>query len=152
MAIVNIIEAFYVEIYLHKKKWLISFSYNPNKALVTIHMAVLRKKIDIYTTKYNNLLFWGDFNAGLEDASIKSFCSAYSLISVINTPTYYKNPEKPSCIELIPTNCPRSFQNPCVIETDLSDFYKMVTTVMKTTFRKMEPKAIKYCDYNFFLQ
>ena len=34
-------------------------------------MAVLSKSIDIYTTKYDNLLFLGDFNAGLENASIK---------------------------------------------------------------------------------
>ena len=86
-------------------------------------MAVLSKNIDIYTTKYDNLLFLGDFNAGLEDASIKNFCLAYSLTSMINKPTCYKNPEKSSCIDLILTNCPRSFQNSCVIETGLSDFY-----------------------------
>ena len=36
-------------------------------------MAVLSRNIDIYTTKYDNLLFLGDFNTGLEDASIKNF-------------------------------------------------------------------------------
>ena len=34
-------------------------------------MTILSKNIDIYTTKYSNLLFSGDFNAGLENASIK---------------------------------------------------------------------------------
>ena len=42
--------------------------------------------------------------------------------SMINKPTCYKNPEKPSCVDLILTNCTRSFQNSCVIETELSDF------------------------------
>ena len=69
---------------------------------------------------------------------------------MINKPTCYKNPEKPFCIDLVLTNCPRSFQNSCVTETGLSDFHKMVTSVMKTTFRKTEPKAIKYRDYKFF--
>ena len=55
---------------------------------------------------------------------------------MINKPTCYKNPEKPSCIDLILRNCPRSFQNCCVMLTGLSDFHKMVTTVMKTTFQK----------------
>ena len=73
LAIENITEAFFVEINLHKKKCLISCSYNPNKALIANHMAVLSKNIDIYTTKYDKLLFWGDFNAGLEEASIKNF-------------------------------------------------------------------------------
>ena len=89
-----------------------------------------------------NLLFLSDFNAGLEDASTKYFYLAYSLTSMIIKSVCYNNPEKLSCIDLILTNCPRSFQNSCVIETGLSDFHKIVTTVMKTTFRKMEAKVI----------
>ena len=65
---------------------------------------------------------------------------------MINKPTCHKNPEKPSCIDLILTNCPRSFQNSCIVEKGLSDFHKMVTTLMKAIFRKMEPKVIKYRD------
>ena len=59
---------------------------------------------------------------------------------MINKPTCYKNPDRFSCIDLILTNYPLSFQNSCVIETGLSDFHKMVRTVMKTTYRKLEPK------------
>ena len=40
----------------------------------------------------------------------------------------YKNPENPSCINLILTNNPNSFQNSGVTEADLSDFYKMTVT------------------------
>ena len=71
LTIENITETFLVEVNLHKKKWLISCSYNPSKALIVNYMTILSKNIDIYTTKYSNLLFLGDFNAGLEDASIK---------------------------------------------------------------------------------
>ena len=53
-----------------------------------------------------------------------------------NRPRCFKNPEKPSWIDLILTNCPRSFQNSCTIETGLSDFHKLVVTVMKTTYKK----------------
>ena len=67
-------------------------------------MAALSKNIDIYTTKYDKLLLLGDFNAGSEDAWIKKFCLIHSLTSMINKPTCYKNPEKPSCIGLILTN------------------------------------------------
>ena len=45
-------------------------------------------------------------------------------------------------MDLILTNCPHSFQNSCVIETGLSDFHKMVVTVMKTTYRKLEPRIV----------
>ena len=64
LSIENVIEAFFVEINLYKKKWIISCSYNPNKALIANHMAVLSKDIDIYVINYDNLLFWGDFKAG----------------------------------------------------------------------------------------
>ena len=37
----------------------------------------------------------------------------------------FKNPNNPSCIDLIVTNRPKSFQNSMVIETGLSGFHKM---------------------------
>ena len=86
----------------------------------------------------------------MEDSSTKIFCSNLNLTSMINKPTYYKNPDKPTCIDLILRNCPGSFQNSCVIETGLSDFHKMIVTVMKTSYRKIEPRVINYWDYKSF--
>ena len=106
--------------------------------------------MDLLTSKYERFLFLGDFNAGLEESSMKLFCSNYNLTSMINKPTCYKNPDKPSCIDLILTNCPRDFQNSCAIETELSDFHKMVVTVVKKSFYKIEPKVINYRDYRNF--
>ena len=37
-----------------------------------------------------------------------------------------------------------------VIETGLSDFHKMIVTVVKTSYWKTEPKAINYRDYKSF--
>ena len=48
---------------------------------------------------------------------------------------------KSHCIDLIVTNSLGSFQN-CVIETGVSDFYKMIVTVMKTSYRKIESRVI----------
>ena len=86
----------------------------------------------------------------MEDSSIKTSCSNFILTSMINKPTCYKNPGKPTCIDLILTDCPGSFQNSCVIKTGLSDFYKMIVTVMKTSYRKIEPTVINYRDYKSF--
>ena len=41
-------------------------------------------------------------------------------------------------------------QNSCEIETGLSDFHKMVITVMKTTFQNLKSKLIFYRDYSMF--
>ena len=78
------------------------------------------------------------------------FCSSYNLTSMVNKATCYKNPDKPTCIDLILTNCPGSFQNFYVVETGLSDFHKMVATVLKTSYRKSQPKTIYYCNYKTF--
>ena len=145
------IEGFFVKINLrNKKKWLLSSSYNPTKMQISDHPAELSKNTDLYLTKYDQLLFLGDFNAGVEDSSVKIFCSNYNLRSMINRPTCYKNPEKPSCIDLILTNCTRSFQNSCAIETELSDFHKVVVTVMKRTYKKSHPKIINYRSHRYF--
>ena len=69
---------------------------------------------------------------------------------MINKPTCYKNPDKPTCIDLILTNCPGYFHNSCVIETGLSDFHKMIVRLMKASYRKIEPTVINYQDYRSF--
>ena len=48
------------------------------------------------------------------------------------------------------TNSPYSFQFSRVIETDLSDFHKMIVLVMKTTFQKLKPRIVQYRDYTQF--
>ena len=46
----------------------------------------------------------GDFNFEASDSAISVFCDTYDLKSLIIEPTCYKNPNKPSCIDLILTN------------------------------------------------
>ena len=111
-------EGFLVEVNLcKKKKRLLSCPYNPRKTQISNHLAELSKSTDLYLSKYDQLLFLGDFNAGVEDSSVKNFCSSYNLTSMINRPTCFKNPENPSCIDSILTKCLRSFQNSCAIDT-----------------------------------
>ena len=61
-----------------------------------------------------------------------------------------KNLENPTCIDLILTNHPLSFQNSCVLETGLSDFHKMTITIMKASFQRLQPRIINYRDYRRF--
>ena len=60
------------------------------------------------------------------------------------------NPEKPSCIDLLLANRPKSFQNSSVVETGLSHFHKMKVTVMKTTFEKLKPRICYFRNWNQF--
>ena len=80
------IEGFFVEINSRKKKkWLLRCSYNPAKMQMSNHAAELNKSTDLYLTIYDQILFSGNFNAGVEDSSIKNVCSSYNLTSMINS-------------------------------------------------------------------
>ena len=92
----------------------------------------------------------GDFNTEVTQTSMKVFCDSYEFKNLIKDATCYKNPENPSCIDLILTNNPNSFQNSEVTETGLSDFHKMTVTIMKSTFQKLQPNSTHYRDYRKF--
>ena len=92
----------------------------------------------------------GDLNASIEDSFTKNFCESYGLRSLVKEPTCFKNPENPSCIDLILTNKRRSFIKAGVIEAGLSDYHKLVTTVMKKHFPKSKPSIITYRSYKKF--
>ena len=64
-----------------------------------------------------------------------------------NKANSFQNIESPTCIDLILTNKANSFQNTLALETGLSDFHKMVATVLKTKCMKKPPKIILYRNY-----
>ena len=92
----------------------------------------------------------GDFNVDIGDKFMGDFCVSYNLSSLIKESTCYKNPENPSCIDLILTSSSRSFQCSSAIESGLSDFHKKIVTVFKTTFQRIPAKIRNYRDYRDF--
>jgi hypothetical protein len=62
--------------------------------------------------------------------------------------TCFKNPVNPSCIDLFLTNSATSFENTTTVSTGLSDFHKMITAVLKTTFPKAKPRMLLYRDFS----
>ena len=85
-----------------------------------------------------------------EEAKMSEFLKMYSLKNLVSQKTCFKNPENPSCIDLILTNCSRSFQNTGVFETGLSDFHKLTFTVLKQYYPKQKPKVVFYRKYKNF--
>ena len=74
-------------------------------------MVQLSKKFDFYSSKYENFIVLGDFNAEMTNTHMEEFCSVYNFKSLIKDPTCFKNPEKPTTIDHILTNHPKSFQH-----------------------------------------
>ena len=124
-------ERIFVEINLSKKKWLLCCSYNPHKSNITNHLENICKTLDKLSANYDNLILLGDFNVEHEEESIAEFLNLYNLKNLVKQNTCFKNPDKPTCIDLILTNCPRSFQNTDTFEIGLSDFHKLIFTVLK---------------------
>ena len=92
----------------------------------------------------------GDFNAEISEPNLASFCTIYNFKSLINKPACYKNPDNPSCINLILTNCPNYFQNLSTFETGLSDFHKLILTLFKSQILQQRHNIILYRDYKRF--
>ena len=78
----------------------------------------------------------------MQDDNLKDFCSLYNFKNLIKEPMCYKNTLNPSCIDLIITNKPNSFQDTNVIEVGLSNFHKLTVSVVEMFFKKHLPKII----------
>ena len=116
-------------------------SYNPKKSLIPNHLQEIGNNLDLLSSKFDNYLLMGDFNAEPNEPAISNFYQIYNTKN-IKEKTCFKNPENPTCIDLILTNSPSSFQDSTVVETGLSDFHKMCVAVMKMYHCKQRPSVI----------
>ena len=111
-------------------------SYNLKYSQISHYLKEIIKDIDDLTSKYDNSILMGVFNAQPADTVVSDFCEIYDLKNIIREKTCFKYPNNPGCIDLIITNRPKGFQNSMVIETGLSGFHKMSVTVMKMYYSK----------------
>ena len=89
---------FFIEISLGKKKWLIPCSYNRHLQFIDKHLTHTGK---IYQENMIAISYLGGFNAELSNSFVDSFCGSYSLKSLIKKPTFFKNQDNPTCIDLV---------------------------------------------------
>ena len=110
----------------------------------------MNKGLHVYLKHYNNLLFLGDLNSELKDSCLNDFSKVNNLKSLNKEPTCFKNPNNPSCINLFLKNCSRYFQNTSTIDTGISDFHKLVVTVLKMFFKKQKLEISHQRNYKTF--
>ena len=148
-------EAIFVEINLRKTKFLIVGTYHSTHpeygTTNTAYFEQMGFALDAYSS-YDNFLLAGDFNIQEGECSIQNFLDEFHAKKLVKEVTCFKNIENPSCIDLFLTNSWQSFQNTTTVSTGLSDFHKMIITVLKTTFPKAKPKVITYRDYSKFVK
>ena len=134
-------ECLFIEINIRKKKWLFCCSYNPNKNNISKHLHCLSKGLDTYISQYDNMMLLGNLNVESSDPVLNNFCVVYNLFSHVKEQTCFKSPYNRSCIGLFLKIRPRSFQNILTVQTGISDFHKMVITVMKVFYKNRKQKS-----------
>ena len=110
-------------------------------------MKYMSQALDNLNATYEKIILIGDSNVELSEENMSYFLNVYNHKNPVKQKTCFKNPENPPCIDLILTNCQRSFQSTCIFETRLSDFHKMTVTCH---FSKQKPKIIFHQNYKKF--
>ena len=75
---------------------------------------------------------------------LSEFLNAYNAKNIVKNKTCFKSIENPSCVDLIITDKPGSFQHTNVFETGISDHHKLVATVMRGKFTKASPRYVNF--------
>ena len=70
--------------------------------------------------------------------------------NLVQQKTCFKSTNNLSCIDFFVTNSHRSFQNIITFASGLSNFHKMILTILKSTFLKVKPKQIVYRKFKNF--
>ena len=87
--------------------------------MISEHLNEIGKNLDLSLSKYDNLMLIRPLNAELTEAAISDFCEIYNLKHLIKDKTCFKNPTKPTCIDLIVTNRPKCFQDTVVFKNQI---------------------------------
>ena len=101
-----------------------SLHVQSNKNLILNLLKEICKNLDIIPENMTTLLFW------------------VILIRANRISTCFKNLLKASCIDLLMTSRPKSFQDSMAVEIGLSDFHKMTLTVMKVFYKKNKKQTL----------
>ena len=126
---------------------------------ITTFLEELKKSIDKAINKYEDIILMGDINVDMSDRNnthtnfdhVQELSDVFNFANLIKQATCFTpTATHPSLIDIILTNRTRSFQSSVAIETGLSDHHKMVFTVLKCHFVRLQPTTIQYRDYKYF--
>ena len=107
-------------------------SYNLDKNNVSTHLQVIINTLDSLSHSHDKFILIGDFSAEqkrlLCQVSISNFLV---LKNLVKQKTFLRNPKYPSCMDLVLIDSKsHRFQNITTFEVGLSDFHKLVATVL----------------------
>ena len=151
----NCSECICSELTISKKKWICFSIYRPpSTGNIKIFFEEMNEAISKALSKYENLIVMGDFNIDIKSSNsdkdkLESFCDLFNLTNLVHSEACFMKNSK-SIIDLILTNKPLHFQKTHVVETELSDYHKMISTFFKACSSKLKTKVIYYRSYKKF--
>ncbi len=129
-------EGIFLEINLKNCKWLLFGGYNPHKDFIKDFLSEVSAQLDNFMQNYENFMLIGDFNSEITESSMIDFMNMHNLKNLISDPTCFKNPDRPTSIDVMLTNKFKSFKFSNAIETGLSDFHMMTNYCYEGTLSK----------------
>ena len=76
-------------------------SYNPAKGNISSHLSIVGRSLDSYMSSCDSFFVIGALNSKISEMAMSEFCETYNLQNLVKDPTCYKNPSKPTCIDLV---------------------------------------------------
>ena len=129
----------FVELNFRKSKWLLFGTYHPPAYNDKYFFNCIDKALDTYSNY--DVLLAGDFNAEDDKPSLSKSRYQHDIYNLVKVDICFKNSSKPTSIDLFLTTKNTHFQNTVAVCSGLSDFNKLVLTVLKT-FDKNKPCEI----------
>ena len=63
---------------ISQENWLLCCNYNSNIKIIRNHLDALKRSLEPFSAKYDNLMVIGDLNAEVNLESMKRFCETYA--------------------------------------------------------------------------
>ena len=145
------IQAILIEINLKQLKLLVVSIYRPPDQNLDYFLSSIRSLLDQYLTIYEDFIIMGDFNVNESNPVMVTFLNQHNCKNIIKNKTCYKTIEG-SCIDLIITSRPSLHQFSQVFETGMSDHHSMIYTMLKSTYKRLEPKILRNRSYKDFYE
>ena len=128
----NNIEYLFIELNFRKFKWLLCGTYHPPSQNDEYYFNYLDKALDSYSN-YEKVLLVRDFITEITEHYIESFLYEHELSNLVKEKTCFQNMQNPGCIYLLLSNNSYAFQQTTTVCSGLSDFHKLVLTIITTS-------------------
>ena len=132
----NDVEGLFVELNFRQSKWLLFGTFHSPAQNDQYFFNCLDKTLDTYSNY--DVLLAGDFNAKDDEPCLSNFLYQLDFYNLVKVGTCFENSSKATSIDLFLATKNTHFQNIVAVCSGLTDFHKLVLTVLNASFEKKQ--------------